>query len=106
MSKFIVGNTGGTRTCIHTPGAAYAPDDLDQDIIKALDSAQLVYFDGRLTETAIVLAKTARHQGVPVLVEAERLRPNLEVLLAEADYVCTSAHFPQVRHEVNNVRCV
>lgn len=30
-----------------------------------------------------------------VLVEAERLRPGLEVLLAEADYVVTSAHFPQ-----------
>ncbi len=30
-----------------------------------------------------------------MLVEAERLRPGLEVLLAEADYVVTSAHFPQ-----------
>lgn len=36
--------------------------------------------------------------GVPaqVLVEAERLRPNLEALLAEADYVFTSAKYPQV----------
>lgn len=95
---------GGTRTCIHTPGAAYAPEDLNHDTItKVLDSAQLVYFDGRLTESAIVLAKAARQQGVPVLVEAERLRPNLEVLLNEADYVCTSAHFPQVRREVHTV---
>jgi hypothetical protein len=31
-----------------------------------------------------------------VLVEAERLRPGLEQLLAQADYVVTSAHFPQV----------
>ena len=31
-----------------------------------------------------------------VLVEAERLRPHLEQLLPLADYVITSAHFPQV----------
>lgn len=31
-----------------------------------------------------------------VLVEAERLRPGLEGLLALADYVVTSAHYPQV----------
>lgn len=90
---------GGTRTCIHTPGASYLPDNLTPDTIsQALDNAQLVYFDGRLTESAVVLARAARQQGVPVLVEAERLRPNLEVLLGEADYVCTSAHFPQVCH--------
>lgn len=38
----------------------------------------------------------SRQAGVPVLVEAERLRPGLEGLLALADYVVTSAHFPQV----------
>lgn len=90
---------GGTRTCIHTPGASYLPENLTPDTItQALGDAQLVYFDGRLTETAVVLARAARKQGVPVLVEAERLRPNLEVLLGEADYVCTSAHFPEVCH--------
>lgn len=89
--------TGGTRTCIHTPGASYLPENLTPNTInQCLDGAQLVYFDGRLTETAVLLARAARQQGVPVLVEAERLRPNLEVLLREADYVCTSAHFPQV----------
>lgn len=96
FTYIIVDKQGGTRTCIHTPGAAYSPQDLTQDTIsQALADAQLVYFDGRLTESAVMLARAARQQGVPVLVEAERLRPNLEVLLGEADYVCTSAHFPQ-----------
>lgn len=63
---------------------------------RLLSGAALVYFDGRLTEAALVVARAARAAGVPVLVEAERLRPNLELLLAEADYVVTSAHFPQV----------
>ena len=33
---------------------------------------------------------------MPVLVEGERLRPGLDALLAAADYITTSAHFPQV----------
>jgi hypothetical protein len=62
-----------------------------------LDGAALVYFDGRLTEAALGVAAAARDRGLPLLVEAERLRPGLEALLATADYVSTSAHFPQVR---------
>lgn len=96
FTYIIVEKEGGTRTCIHTPGAAYSPEDLNQHTIDSiLCNARLVYFDGRLTESAIVLARAARKRQIPVLVEAERLRPNLEVLLQEADYVCTSGHFPQ-----------
>lgn len=67
-----------------------------QLISAALEDAALVYFDGRLTEAALLLARAARAAGVAVLVEGERLRPGLQDLLAEADYVVTSAHFPQV----------
>lgn len=90
---------GSTRTCIHTPGAAFQPEEMHPELIdEALRDAALVYFDGRLAEAAILLARAARAAGVPVLVEGERLRPGLQELLAEADYVVTSAHFPQVRH--------
>ena len=44
-----------------------------------------------------------RELGVPVLVEGERLRPGLEGLLALADYVVTSAHFPQVMIQLPQV---
>jgi Cys-tRNA synthase (O-phospho-L-seryl-tRNA:Cys-tRNA synthase) len=60
-----------------------------------LDGADLVYFDGRLTEAALVVAKVAREVGIPIMVEAERLRPGLELLMAEADYVVTSGHYPE-----------
>lgn len=59
------------------------------------ENTSLVYFDGRLTEAALVLAKAARKEGIPVLVEAERLRPGLDELIQCADYVVTSAHFPE-----------
>lgn len=89
---------GGTRTCIHTPGPALHEGELTDSLIQALLSkAALVSFDGRLTEAAIALAAAARQKGVPVLVEAERVRPHLERLLPLADYVVTSAHFPEVR---------
>ena len=52
------------------------PEELTPELAAAvLDGAALVYFDGRLTEAAVVLAAAARERGVPVLVEAERLRP-------------------------------
>ncbi|GIM06443.1 hypothetical protein Vretimale_10760 [Volvox reticuliferus] len=96
FTYIIVDRQGGTRTCIHTPGAPLEPSEMDdRRIASILDGAALVYFDGRLTEAAVLLARAARLRKIPVLVEAERLRPSLELLLAEADYVVTSAHFPQ-----------
>lgn len=91
--------TGGTRTCIqtHSDQSEYAVQDLQPERVEQiLAGASLVYFDGRLTQAATQLAKAARSRGIAVLVEAERLRPGLEELLQEADYICTSAHFPAV----------
>ena len=62
---------------------------------EVLKDVSIVYFDGRLTEGAIVVAIAARKAGIPILVEAERLRPNLELLMAEADYIVMSANFPR-----------
>lgn len=91
---------GGTRTCIHTPAAPLEVDDVSPSLIEgALHGAALVYFDGRLAEAALQVAKAATAAGIPVLVEAERLRPGLNELLAHADYVVTSAKFPQVMSE-------
>eukprot|EP00887_Chlorella_sp_A99_P006384 scaffold3.g6384.t1 len=96
FTYIIVDRQGGTRTCIHTPSEPMRPEELTPDLAdRALAGASLAYFDGRLTEAALVLARAARAAGVPVLVEAERLRPGLEELLALADYVVTSAHFPE-----------
>ena len=55
-------HAGGTRTCIHTPGAALAPEEIGSSglIGSALEGAALVYFDGRLTEAAMLLATQAR----------------------------------------------
>lgn len=94
----ILLHAGGTRTCIHTPAAPLQPSELsEQRIDEALAGASLVYFDGRLAEAALKVARAARAKRIPVLVEAERLRPGLNELLAQADFVVTSASFPQVK---------
>jgi len=48
-----------TRTCIYTPGyPVMVPDELSQSkLFSALDGANLVYFDVRLHETALVVAQ-------------------------------------------------
>jgi len=74
----------------------FAPEEMTPDMVESiLEDVSAVYFDGRLAEAAAILAKAARERGIPVLVEAERLRPGLDVLLQHADCVVTSAHFPR-----------
>ncbi|PNH04666.1 putative regulator of ribonuclease activity [Tetrabaena socialis] len=70
---------GGTRTCIHTPGAPLEPSELSAERLAAvLEGAALVYFDGRLTEAALLLAREARQRGIPVCTRSVQVvTPNL-----------------------------
>jgi sugar/nucleoside kinase (ribokinase family) len=70
-------------------------DITDELSRKLLDGASLVYFDGRQTAAALVVARAAKAAGIPIVVEAERLRQDLEMLMAEADILVTSGHFPE-----------
>lgn len=48
-----------TRTCIHTPGTPpLVPEELTKEnLASALDGADIVYFDVRLHETALLVAE-------------------------------------------------
>ena len=54
----------------------------------------VVFFDGRLTESAIALARVAETRGIRVLVECERMRDGLDELVRLADVVVTSKNYP------------
>ncbi|KAB1208658.1 40S ribosomal protein S8 [Morella rubra] len=73
FTYIIVDNQTKTRTCIHTPGyPPMIPNDLSQaSLLSALDGARIVYFDGRLHETASIVAQEAGRR-IPILVDAER----------------------------------
>ncbi|XP_042384150.1 ribokinase-like isoform X2 [Zingiber officinale] len=93
----IVDNQTKTRTCIHTPGnPPLVPEELTHaNLSSALDGANLVYFDGRLWETALVVAQEASRRKISMLIDAERPREGLNDLLNLATYVVCSEKFPQ-----------
>ncbi|KFK29414.1 hypothetical protein AALP_AA7G131200 [Arabis alpina] len=97
FTYIIVDKQTKTRTCIHTPGdPPMVPTDLPQSsMLSALDRANIVYFDVRLHETALVIAKEASRKKIPILVDAEKKRDGLDDLLQLADYVVCTAKFPQ-----------
>ncbi|GKU86171.1 hypothetical protein SLEP1_g732 [Rubroshorea leprosula] len=86
-----------TRTCIHSEGhPPLTPDELSQSsLLRSLDGARLVYFDGRMHNTALVVAEEAARKDIPMLVDAERKREGLDDLLKFVTYAICSAKFPQ-----------
>ncbi|XP_028121987.1 ribokinase-like isoform X3 [Camellia sinensis] len=101
----IVDKQTKTRTCIHTPGfPPMIPDDLSKSsLLSALDGVRLIYLDGRLHETALVVAREANCRSIPILIDAERKREGLDDLLKFSDYVVCSAKFPQAWTEAPSV---
>ncbi|KAG6724549.1 hypothetical protein I3842_03G262300 [Carya illinoinensis] len=105
FSYIIVDNQMKTRTSIHTPGyPPMIPDDLSRaSLLSALDGASIVYFDGRVHETASIVAQEAVRKRIPILIDAERVREGLDDLLKLADYAICSAKFPQAWTEAPSV---
>uniref|UniRef100_A0A5B7BCY7 Putative ribokinase n=1 Tax=Davidia involucrata TaxID=16924 RepID=A0A5B7BCY7_DAVIN len=105
FTYIIVDDQTKTRTCIHTPGfPPLIPDELaESSLLSALDGARLVYFDGRLHETALVVAQEANRKNIPILIDAERKREGLDNLLNLSDYVVCSAKFPQAWTEAPSI---
>ncbi|XP_042974421.1 ribokinase-like isoform X2 [Carya illinoinensis] len=105
FTYIIVDNQMKTRTCINTPGyPPMKPDDLSRaSLLSALDGGRIFYSDGRLHETALILAQEAVRRRIPILIEAERVREGLDDLLKLADYAICSAKFPQAWTEAPSV---
>ncbi|MED6123066.1 hypothetical protein PIB30_045810, partial [Stylosanthes scabra] len=105
FTYIIVDNETKTRTCIHTPGyPPMIPEDLSESsLLSALNGARIVYFDGRLYETAFVVAQEAVRKNIPILIDAERPREGLDDLLKFANYVVCSAKFPLAWTEASTI---
>ncbi|KAE8685332.1 Receptor serine/threonine-protein kinase ALE2 isoform 1 [Hibiscus syriacus] len=101
----IVDTQTKSRTCIGTPGyPPLIPEELSRSsLLSALDGANMVYFDGRHPETALLVAKEAARKNIPILVEAERKREGLDDLLDFATYAVCSAKFPLAWTEAPSV---
>ncbi|GLU07842.1 hypothetical protein SLE2022_247820 [Rubroshorea leprosula] len=105
FTYIIVDSETKTRTCIHSPGdPPMTANELSQSSLsRALDGARIVYFDGRLHDTALVVAQEAAQKNIPILVDAERKREGLDDLLKFATYAICSAKFPQAWTEAPSI---
>ncbi|XP_030496077.2 uncharacterized protein LOC115712013 [Cannabis sativa] len=97
FTYIIVDDQTKTRTCIHTPGyPSMKPDELSQSSVQSLvEGARIAYFDGRLHESALLVAQEAARKNIPILVDAERVREGLDELLDLSTYVVCSVKFPK-----------
>lgn len=98
FTYIIVDRETNTRTCIHSPGIPpMDPKELSADALNlVLDEASILYLDGRLADTALIVAKEAKRRQIPILIDAEKKREGLDDLLALADFVVCSSKFPEV----------
>ncbi|KAL4369824.1 hypothetical protein AHAS_Ahas06G0004400 [Arachis hypogaea] len=98
FTYIIVDSQTKSRTCIHTPGfPKLMPAELPEStLFSALSGAGIVFLDGRLHETALVVAHEAVRKNIPILMDAERLREGLDDLIQLADYLTCATRFPQV----------
>jgi len=89
----LVEKEGGARTILwERPEALYwKPGEVPS---QALTSGQLLPLDGHESEAAAQAAKTAKQAGIPVVVDAETVKPGTTELIKNADFVIADADFP------------
>ncbi|XP_016183191.1 ribokinase isoform X1 [Arachis ipaensis] len=106
FSYIIIDTQTKTRTCIFNPGEypPMKPEDLHStNLVSILAGSKVVYFDGRMLDTAIVIAQEAFQQNIPILVDAEKPRVGLDNLLRLTDYIICSENFPQAWTEASTI---
>lgn len=71
-------------------GAPLLPDEINPGF---LDGCDFLLLDGLLVEASHFAARQARKRGVPVMLDAGRLRPGILETARMSDYVVTSEEF-------------
>lgn len=96
FTYILVDASAGTRTCIHSPAAVeLTPGDVPPPPA-LLDGVSLLHLDGRQPAVAVPLAAAAVAAGIPVLMDAEKVRPGTVELLPLVDYIVCNATFPRL----------
>jgi len=97
FTYILVDTSTQTRTCIHTPiQEDLTPDEIPDDV---LDGVSVLHLDGRNTLAAAHLAAMANKAKVPVLLDIEKVRPDIEKVLPLADYIITNTGYPKIFKE-------
>ncbi|OFZ19202.1 MAG: hypothetical protein A2X94_11310 [Bdellovibrionales bacterium GWB1_55_8] len=92
LSFIAVEKSTGKRTifCRRASGKHLQPDDVPQSVFSG---ASILLLDGALEEVSIACAKRARASGIPVLLDAGRVRSRTRELMQHCDFVAGSELF-------------
>ncbi|HDK17711.1 MAG TPA: sugar kinase [Nitrospirae bacterium] len=93
QTAFICVDKGsGKRTIFwkRPTGEALRPDEIPGNF---LDNADLLLLDGLMKEASISAAKRAKDKGIPVMLDAGRVREGMLELAGMCDYIVASEEF-------------
>lgn len=71
-------------------GAALLPEELPADF---LQDCTFLHLDGLMPDVSLAAAEQARRRGIPVMVDAGRLRPGMLELAQRCDYLVAAEQF-------------
>ena len=88
----VIEQSRGKRTIFwkRPSGAALLPEELPATF---LDNAAFLLLDGLMTEVSLFAAQKAKKAGVPVMLDAGRVREGIPELAGLCDYVVASEEF-------------
>jgi sulfofructose kinase len=88
----MVERTGGRRTIVwqRPTGAHLAPAELEEPF---WSGSAFLHLDGLMEEASLHGAREARRRGIPVMVDAGRMRPGMRELAGLCDYLVAAEQF-------------
>eukprot|EP01038_Epipyxis_sp_PR26KG_P009484 gene9484-12775_t len=104
----LVDRVTSTRTCVHHTKVDELTPDESKDLFKhSINSNEekpfLLHSDSRQTIGAIAMAKLAVAQNIPVSIDIEKFRPNVENLIPLCSIIFTNQHFPRIFYDNSNM---
>lgn len=90
---FITVEQGSGRRTIVWRRPACEPLRPDEVPDRFLDGSSLLLLDGLMAEASLHAARLARRLGIPVMVDAGRMRPGMLELVRQCDYVVAAEQF-------------
>ncbi len=93
FAVILVEEGTGERTILwdRDPRIRVTPDDLP---LGDIGRARALLLDGHDVPSAIAAARAARAEGVPVVLDAEKVQEGTEELLSLCDHIVAAGHFP------------
>jgi sulfofructose kinase len=92
VAFIVVEDQGGKRTIFwkRPSGVPLEPADLPDGY---LDGVGMLLLDGLMEEVSLHAARDARDRGIPVMLDAGRLRPGMQEIARTCDYLVAAEQF-------------